>query len=1264
MTQSTITITGTEQSQYVVNTSTISPFSNVVIADSAPGQIETVTVSLEAPGGGAAPGNGALSNLGAGTYDAFTGTYTVTGTAAEVTAALNNLVFMPTVADQPEHSVFAINVVDSAGDTALSRTTTVVSAHPITIATNGVTTLASVANGFIVENLTGTALSFLKVNGSVVTTSTFAAGWTAVGAVRTGSGYEVAFWNNDVGGTNQYVVWNVDSNGNYISNATGVLSGTGAATELAALEAAFGEGGANAQFFGQVPATPSTIVDNGTTTLALVGNLFELNPDSGGTGPLLELNGSVVIQGQQLGSWTPVGAVQTGDGYEVAFSMPGQNQYTVWNVGANGNYTSRATGVLSSTNPTQALELGGIEAAFGENFAGVPAAAASAIGTNGDLAELEVGGVSQTGDAYKLGGTGGTLLELNGSVVTNGQFGAAGWTPVGALQTGNGYEVAFKSAAGTFVVWNTDSNGDYTSNATGVLAATSLQLADVEAAFGDGKFAGSGVDPATATPIATNGKTTLAELEVSGSKTGDAYELNPAGGSGGPLLELHGGAVTKGQFGAAGWTPVGAVQTATGYEVAFESSQHQFVIWNTDLNGDYVSNATGVLSGTSYALEQLETTFGEDLNGDGTTGPKSTQIGGNGALDAVANQFQLNPGGNGPFLTLNGSVVTQGQFGAANWAPVGALQTGNGWEVAFGNGANQYVVWNVDSNGAFTGNATPVLPGNSLELQGVEAAFNDGTFTGGASLPATATQIATNGTTALAELEVSGSKTGDAYELNPAGEAEGPLLELNGIVVTKGQFGAAGWTPVGAVQTAAGYEVAFGNGANQYVVWNTDSAGNYVSNATAVLAGNSLELRGVEAAFGDGTFAGGASAPATAKTIASNTTTTLAELEVSGQSQNGDAYELNPLGGSGGPLLELHGSAVTNGQFGAAGWTPVGALQTGNGYEVAFWNNDANGQNQYVVWNTDSNGDYTSNATGVLAGNSLELQGVEAAFGDGTFAGASGPAAASQIGTPTPNGQLAELEVGGISQHGDAYELGGTGGPLLELGGNVVTAGSLGGGAWTPVGAQRTSTGYEVVWNNLFVPDEYTVWNTDAGGNYTSSALGLVSGQNFMLEDLNPVWGENVSGALSLSTYLATTANQANTDSQQGNTTINIGNNTAFANDKGGLGGSSLTFSGTTVDLTLGSHADIIEYTLTPASGIEEITGFGANDELNINLRGLTPPTALQIVNNGASSVSIFSSADPAHGIVLLGLQTTDLATPSIVGGAIGQGHALITLKA
>ena len=266
------------------------------------------------------------------------------------------------------------------------------------------------------------------------------------------------------------------------------------------------------------------------------------------------------------------------------------------------------------------------------------------------------------------------------------------------------------------------------------------------------------------------------------------------------------------------------------------------------------------------------------------------------------------------------------------------------------------------------------------------------------------------------------------------------------------------------------------------------------------------------------------------------------------------------------------------------------------------------------------------------------------------------------------SGQLAELEVGGVSQNGDAYELGGTGGPLLEFGGSAVTAGEFtnASGTWTPVGAEQTGNGYEVAWSLLSngqSTDTYTVWNTDSNGNYTSSALGMVSGQNFSLEDLNPVWGENVSGAPSLSTFFATTASQANTDAQKGNTTINLGSNSAFASNTGGLGGSSLTISDTPFALTLGSNADIVEYTLTPASGVETVTGFGNNsaNELNINLRGLTPDSALLMVNNGASSVSIFSNADPAHGVVLLGEQTADLKTV-FTGGPVGQGHALITL--
>ena len=414
-----------------------------------------------------------------------------------------------------------------------------------------------------------------------------------------------------------------------------------------------------------------------------------------------------------MGAWTPVGAVQTGDGYEVAFSAPtgtpGQDQYLVWNVDSNGNYTSKATGILSGTAPSlqgwkPPSATGPSKAAPGRPRRCTQLAANSVT----QLDELEVSGSgSQNGDAYELnpaGGTGGPLLELNGSVVTKGQFGAAGWTPVGAVQTANGYEVAFENSQNQYVVWNIDSNGDFTGDATGVLPGNSFELAGVEAAFGDGKFAGAGSKSRDADP-----------------DTDQRQKRRPAGCGWKPSNELETGDRCSSSMAA--WspkassrrpagTPVGAVQTATGYEVAFENGKNQFVVWNTDSNGNFTSDATGILSSTSYALEDLETTFGEDLNGDGTTGPTVTQIATNSVtqLDAVANQFQLNPSGQttGPFLTLNGSPVTTTTF-TAGWTPVGAVQTATGYEVAFGDGKGDFVVWNTDSNGNFTGNATPVV---------------------------------------------------------------------------------------------------------------------------------------------------------------------------------------------------------------------------------------------------------------------------------------------------------------------------------------------------------------------------------------------------------------------------------------------------------------------------------------------------------------------------------------------------------------------------
>ena len=226
---------------------------------------------------------------------------------------------------------------------------------PTTIATNGVTTLAEVGILFELNPAGGGTGPFLEINGSPVIAGQFRLGWTPVGAVKTASGYEVAW---SVPGQNEYEVWDTDSAGDYTSTATGILSG--ASAELEGVEANFGEtfAGAGAE------ATPTTIATNGATTLAEVGNLFELNPAGGGTGPLLQLNGSLVTAGEFPLGWTPIGAKKTSSGYQVAWSVPGQNEYTVWNVNSSGDFTGDSTGIVSGES--SALE--GLTPSFGEDL--------------------------------------------------------------------------------------------------------------------------------------------------------------------------------------------------------------------------------------------------------------------------------------------------------------------------------------------------------------------------------------------------------------------------------------------------------------------------------------------------------------------------------------------------------------------------------------------------------------------------------------------------------------------------------------------------------------------------------------------------------------------------------------------------------------------------------------------------------------------------------------------------------------------------------
>ena len=117
-------IIGTVTGQPATDGSQLMPFGTATITDFNAGQTERVTVTLSVAA------NGTLSNLGGGSYNVGTGTYSVSGLASEVTAALRGLVFTPAQRlvgpGQTITTTFTVKDTNTSTQSFTDSTTTVV----------------------------------------------------------------------------------------------------------------------------------------------------------------------------------------------------------------------------------------------------------------------------------------------------------------------------------------------------------------------------------------------------------------------------------------------------------------------------------------------------------------------------------------------------------------------------------------------------------------------------------------------------------------------------------------------------------------------------------------------------------------------------------------------------------------------------------------------------------------------------------------------------------------------------------------------------------------------------------------------------------------------------------------------------------------------------------------------------------------------------------------------------------------------------------
>jgi hypothetical protein len=369
--------------------------------------------------------------------------------------------------------------------------------------------------------------------------------------------------------------------------------------------------------FHTTPPVTTVIEAFGSTKLVQVGSNYFLNSISGGTGPSLKYAGNPVVTGQYGAGWAPIGVEATASGYDVAWKDPASGQYTVWSTDSNGNYIANIIGVVAGSN----TDLKSIETIFhqdlnGDGVIGIPAASATDIEAFGSTKLVQVGN-NYLLDSISSGI--GPSLKYAGNPVVTGQYGA-GWAPIGVEATGSGYDVAWKDpASGQYTIWSTDTNGNYIANIIGVVPGSNTDLKSVETTFNQ-DLNGDGVIGVlvTTTAIESFGSTKLVQV-------GSNYFLNGVSSGTGPELKYNGAPVVTGQYGA-GWAPIGAEATGSGYDVAWKDTvSGQYTVWSTDNNGNYIANIIGVVPASNADLKSVETTFHQDLNGDGVIGIPAAQ---------------------------------------------------------------------------------------------------------------------------------------------------------------------------------------------------------------------------------------------------------------------------------------------------------------------------------------------------------------------------------------------------------------------------------------------------------------------------------------------------------------------------------------------------------------------------------------------------------------------------------------------------------------
>jgi hypothetical protein len=626
------------------------------------------------------------------------------------------------------------------------------------IETAGNTKLAQVADMYFVYTGDGSSGVILRQWDSY-----FVAGGMLGVETRTDGDYDAMM----KVGSNQYQLWQFRANGDFLSRPFN-QSFSGSSFQMQDAEIRFhqdfnGNGVIGTAAFaapaGDVGfASTQTIEAAGVTALRQIDNTYFMDPVGGGSGsgPQIRLNGSPWMVGQN-GSWRAIGAEQMSNGYSVWWQYGLADQFVQWTTDLAGNWVSNGPFLTHSRYALQADETTFQQDLNGDGTIGVVSSEIETVG-NTKLAQ-----VADMYFMYQGNGSSGVLLRKDGAPWTVGQDGP--WRVIGAEQTASGYSVWLRAGTGNFYQqWNTDFAGNYVSTAANTNGG-SYALQSTESTFQQ-DLNGDGTIGLTSSSIETVGNTKLAQVA-------DMYFMYQGDGSSGVLVRYHGLASNPGGQ----WLPIGAEQTANGYSV-WLSGAGQFVEWNTDSNGNFVSYGSLIVGSKGYALESSEPTFQQDFNGDGTLGVVSSSIetAGNTKLAQVADMYfaYTGDGSSGVILRDNNNNSTYLAAGMTQRVLGVETRTDGDYDAMMQVTSDGYEVWQFRANGDWLRRPFPFHPfsASSFQMQDAENRFQQD-FNGNGVIGSSVQMMSSSGS--------SGATADPALLLNymasafatPAGEGTG-----------------------------------------------------------------------------------------------------------------------------------------------------------------------------------------------------------------------------------------------------------------------------------------------------------------------------------------------------------------------------------------------------------------------------------------------------------------------------------------------------------